>query len=166
MHSQEPWRHTLKERQFREETFHVTVYVSIYVFVLMLSLCMHNALSPGVAILRDSGSWREMSAHVHTGTLRDLHTAITIQNLTHWNIVLDTQPCVTTRDRETGRGRGRYNGCEVTRACTAIYTVFLADLLDVETMAGCGAGLGAFTVLHSNWTLGDYINKHTCLDNW
>lgn len=43
----------------------------------------------------------------------------------------------------------------VTRACTAIHTLLLADLLDVETMAGCRAGLGAFTVLHPDGTLGD-----------
>lgn len=125
------------------------------------SLCMHSSLSPGVAILRNSGSRREMTSHVHTGTLRYLHTAITIQNLTDWNIMFNTQPCVTTGNTKTGRESGTYIGCGcvVTRACTAIYTFFLADLLDVETMAGCGAGLGAFIVLHSNWALRDYISK-------
>lgn len=45
--------------------------------------CRHIALSPAVAVLRDSGSRREMSAHVHTGTLRHFNTTITVQNLTH-----------------------------------------------------------------------------------
>lgn len=80
----------------------------------------------GVAVLRDRGSWREMSSHVHTGTLRYLHTAVTVQNLAH-------------------------------RTGAAIRTLFLADLLDVETVAGCGAGLGAFTVQHPNWTLGEAL---------
>lgn len=44
---------------------------------------------------------------------------------------------------------------EVTRASAAVHTVFLTDLQNVETVAGCGAGLGAFAVLHPNWTLGD-----------
>lgn len=47
----------------------------------------------------------------------------------------------------------------VTGARAAIHTFVLADLLDVETVAVCRAGLGAFTVLHSNGTLGDFASK-------
>lgn len=42
-----------------------------------------------------------------------------------------------------------------TGARAAIHALLLADLLDVEAVAGCRAGLGALTVLHPNWTLGD-----------
>lgn len=41
------------------------------------------AVSPGVAVLRDGGSRWEMSAHVHAGTLGDLHAAGTVQDFTH-----------------------------------------------------------------------------------
>lgn len=58
------------------------------------------------------------------------------------------------RERE-GEGGG-----EVTRTCAAIRTLLLADLLDVKTVAGRGAGLGAFAVLHPNGTLRDW-NTHT-----
>lgn len=148
VHSQEPWRHTLQERQtFYCICKHFCGYTN-------KSLCMHSCLSPGVAILRNSGSWREMPSHVHTGTLRYLHTAITIQNLTDWNIMFNT--CYNWKHTDRERKSDIYSGYEVTRACTAIYTFFLADLLDVETMAGCGASLGAFIVLHSNGALRDY----------
>lgn len=51
--------------------------------------------------------------------------------------------------------RGKRYEREATGACTAIHTLFFADLLDVETVAGGRAGLGAFTVLHPDWTLGN-----------
>lgn len=111
-----------------------------------------STLSPGVAVLRDSGPWREMSSHVHTGTLRYLHTATAVQNLTHCE---EKNDVITTTTRVTGGEKGRCREWAPTRACAAIHTLFLTDLLDVETMAGCRAGLGAFTVLHPNWTLGD-----------
>lgn len=42
-----------------------------------------------------------------------------------------------------------------TGASAAVHAVFLTDLLNIETVAGGGAGLGAFAVLHPNWTLGN-----------
>lgn len=53
--------------------------------VLRVCAFMHvTVFSPGVAVLRDGGSWRELSTHVHAGTLGYLHTAGTVQNFTHW----------------------------------------------------------------------------------
>lgn len=92
VHSQEPWRHTLRERD------HLETYFKVF---LWLYLGTHRGFSPGVAVLRDSGSWREVSSHVHTGTLRYLHTAITVQNLTHWNT--KTRHVTATSDRKTQR---------------------------------------------------------------
>lgn len=60
---------------------------------------------------------------------------------------------ITTSTRV--RERKRHSHWEVTRASAAVHAVFLTDLLNVETVTGCGAGPGAFTVLHSSWTLGD-----------
>lgn len=62
----------------------------------------------------------------------------------------------TTTDSGAGRGRGEGGKRVDTGTRAAVHTVFLADFLDVETMAGSRAGLGAFTVLHPNWTLGDW----------
>lgn len=97
MHSQEPWRHTLQKRDNLARKNCTS---------LSACSCMHIGFSPGVAVLRDSGSWREMSAHVHTGTLRYLHTAIAVQNFTHWKT--NTHHVTMTSNRETDRERGMY----------------------------------------------------------
>lgn len=59
---------------------------------------------------------------------------------------------------ERQREKLRYNS-EVTRACASVHTLLLADLLDVETMASCGARLGAHTVLHPNGTLRNFTKN-------
>lgn len=56
-------------------------------------------------------------------------------------------------DGQTKSRRGRFVG---TRTGAAVHTLLLADLLDVEAVAGCRARLGAFAVLHPDWTLGDW----------
>lgn len=73
---------------------------------------------------------------------------------------LKNKDVTAAKNRATERGRGRCSEYDVTWACAAIHTLFLTDLLDVETVAGCRAGLGAFTVLHPNWTLGDWTHIH------
>lgn len=69
--------HTARKRQFREASYFFCICIFIHFKI-------QTALWPGVAILRYGGSWRKMSSHVHTGTLRHLHTAITVQNFPHW----------------------------------------------------------------------------------
>lgn len=130
-------------RQPSEETSHFSVFVCLF---------LADALSPGVAVLRDGGSWGEMSAHVHTRTLRHLHAAVTIQHFTHWEWKTKVSSRGQTSIEREREGEG---GGEVTRTCAAIRTLLLADLLDVKTVAGRGAGLGAFAVLHPNGTLRD-----------
>lgn len=56
------------------------------------------------------------------------------------------------RKRQSGRRAG-------TRTRAAVHTLLLADLQDVEAVAGCGAGLDTLTVLHPNWTLGDWKTR-------
>lgn len=62
---------------------------------------------------------------------------------------------VTTSTNVRERKRG--SQWEVTGASAAIHAVFLTDLLNIETVTGCGAGHGAFTVLHPSWTFGDWV---------
>lgn len=129
--------HTAGKLQFSQQEPGVCAFIPIFV------------VPPSVAVLRDGGSWWVMSAHVHAGTLGYLHTAGTIQNFTHWKTQASPQ------ELEWQRG----SQWEVTRAFAAVHTVFLTDLLNIETVAGCGAGLGAFAVLHPDWTLGD-LERH------
>lgn len=67
---------------------------------------------------------------------------------------------VTTTSRGRNEQRRRQSsGRAGTRARAAVHTLLLADLLDVEAVAGCRARLGALAVLHPNWTLGDWETR-------
>lgn len=100
-------------------------------------------------IVDPGGKCRPMCTQEHCDTSTQRWPSKTLPTAKKKNDVITTSKTVTDGEKR------RCREWALTRACAAIHTLFLADLLDVETMAGCRAGLGAFTVLHPNWTLGD-----------
>lgn len=145
VHSQEPWRHTLQEKDNLVREHRTFLQLCICARLCSLTRCC----SPERYWILEGNVF----PCAHRNTEIPPRSAYRPKPYP-----LKNKDVTTARNRATESGRGRCRDYNVTWACTAIHTLFLTDLLDVQTMAGCRAGLGAFTVLHPNWTLRDW--KH------